>query len=94
MPIRVFGQYLNAIATSVGTANTVIAANMNPVAGRSLGPPTTQSEIAAMKATAERMLMIPPEGINTSSTTSAANQQQQNGPGNIGNDHSLKEGYS
>ena len=32
-PMRVFGQYLNATATSAGTANTVIVANIRPVAG-------------------------------------------------------------
>src|SRR4051812_11283474 len=71
LPILVLGQYLNARATSVGTAKTATAKKMKPVAGPVVGPSQEAMMIDAMNETPARILMMPPEGMKTSSTTSA-----------------------
>src|SRR5882724_2148824 len=69
--MRVSGQYLKARMTSVGTAKTVMPTNTRPVVGPVVGPSQKATMIDVMKATPERMLIMPPDGMKTSSTTSA-----------------------
>ncbi len=65
------GQYLKAVAIKMGTATTVTPARIRPARGPVVGLSRKAMTSEAMKATPERMLIRPPVGMKTSSTTSA-----------------------